>query len=124
MEEFAQSRGDDDLFDDEIIPIEDPPSPEKVAIQLEQVSLEPTSIPPPIEAVSAAVPAPQSTKISTAPDGSFPGFRQNLRGRGGQQTARGGAPRKPSSGLEESKWATKTTEPSKPSTRGNRHIKP
>ncbi|KIW63051.1 hypothetical protein PV04_09929 [Phialophora macrospora] len=112
MEDFSQSRGDDDLFDDEIIPFENPPSPDKVAAQLEHVSLEPASIPPPIEAVSAAVPAPQAAKPPPAPtsnEAPVPSYAPKPRGRGGQQAGRGGGggPRKPSAGLGESKWAAK-----------------
>jgi hypothetical protein len=106
MEDFSQSRGDDDLFDDEIIPFENPPASENLPTQLEQVSLD--SVPPSVETVSAAAPAPQSAKIHTPSEteSSFPGFRQKSRGRGGLQPARGGAPRKPSAGLEDSKWAS------------------
>ena len=127
MEDFSQSRGDDDLFDDEIIPFENPPSPEKLTTQLEQVSLEKTSMPPPIEAISTAVPAPQASKLSSATiaDSSSPGFRPKPRGRGAQQTGRGGASRKPAtSGLEDSKWAAKPAEPNKSTARASKPTKP
>ncbi|EXJ53953.1 hypothetical protein A1O7_09290 [Cladophialophora yegresii CBS 114405] len=123
MEDFSQSRGDDDLFDDEIIPIENAPSPspENMATQLEQVSLEPAapaSVPPPIEAITAAIPAPQAA--TTSNDAPTSSFRQKPRGRGSQQGARGGGgrPRKAatSAGLEESKWATPSTADSTRST--------
>ncbi|KAJ9614087.1 hypothetical protein H2200_002223 [Cladophialophora chaetospira] len=125
MEDFSQSRGDDDLFDDEIIPIENPPPPEKVTIQLEQVSLEPNSVPPPIQAVSAAVPAPLAAKapVPTTTDSSAPSLRSKPRGRGGQQTGRGGGSRIASAGLEDSKWAVKTADSNKPSSRPSKPMK-
>ncbi|KIY01845.1 uncharacterized protein Z520_01983 [Fonsecaea multimorphosa CBS 102226] len=115
MGDFSQSRGGDDLFDDEIIPIEDPPHG-KITTELAQVSLEPTPVPPPVEAVSAAAP-PQSEAVSAAAppqstpsDAPFPG--------------RGGGPKKPSTGLEDSKWATKPAESAKPAQRTNNASKP
>ena len=127
MEDFSQSRGDDDLFDDEIIPFENPPSPEKITTRLEEVSLEHSPAPLPIEAISAAVPAPQVAKTPSTNtlDAPFPGFRQNIRGRGGQQTGRGGGPRQPSGGLENSRWATsKPSESTRPVTKSNKPMKP
>lgn len=47
MDEFAQSRGEDDLFDDEILPIEDLTSTEDLNSQLQDVSLD--TGPPPTE---------------------------------------------------------------------------
>ncbi len=93
MEEFSQSRGDDDLFDDEIVPIE-PTSTnpvENVTQKLEQ-----TSVSPPSE---ARVPSAASQPPS-----------QRGRGRG-----RGAASRdtpRPSRGLEDSKFAPKPPPPS------------
>jgi hypothetical protein len=45
MDQFAQSRGEDDLFDDEIVPLEQSPAPPtaQVTQQLDQVSLQPTA---------------------------------------------------------------------------------
>lgn len=40
MEEFSQSRGDDDLFDDEIVPIE-PPQQDTLSAQVQHISLQP-----------------------------------------------------------------------------------
>ncbi|KAL6247374.1 hypothetical protein RBB50_005720 [Rhinocladiella similis] len=116
MEEFSQSRGDDDLFDDEIVPFDKAPSPERVAIQLDQVSLEPTPPTPPPAEQKRTPPAPSTVPaaVSTsAPENNnSPGFRNNrARGRGG----RGGAPRgggtQARGGLSDSKWAPKSAKP-------------
>ena len=110
MEGFSQSRGDDDLFEDEIIPIENPPPEEQLVTQIEQVSLEPLTAPPSIETILAAVPAPKNApsfaKTLTSTEQPFPGFRQTpVGGRGGILSAREGA--RKASGLEDSKWAAK-----------------
>lgn len=124
MEDFSQSRGDDDLFDDEIIPYENTPS-ETIASQLERVSLEPTSTYPPVEAVSAAIPAPPATRapIPSSTDSSYPSSRSRTRGRSGQQTGRGGATRAVPTGLEDSKWASKPADSSKPAARASKPVK-
>jgi hypothetical protein len=109
MDEFAQSRGDDDLFDDEIVPFDTPPSPEKIATQLEHVSLDPSPSAPPHE-VDAAPPLTPTTR-----EDSFQASRARPRGRGGIAPARGGTAKR--GGLTESKWAAKpaTSIPSTPS---------
>lgn len=80
MEDFSQSRGDDDLFDDEIVPIE-PPQEDLLAAQVQQITLQP--------------PAPVVHGGNDQPRGP--------RGRG-----RGGAPRALSkkNDLAGSKWAS------------------
>ena len=113
MEDFSQSRGDDDLFDDEIVPFEDAPPAQQLTTQLEQVTLEPSSVPPPVETISAAVPAPTtaplSAKTPVSNDPPLPASRQKPRGgRGGAAPARGGIWK--TSGLEDSKWAAKSTD--------------
>ncbi|KAI1625253.1 hypothetical protein EDD37DRAFT_381648 [Exophiala viscosa] len=107
MEDFSQSRGDDDLFEDEIIPFEEaPPSTNQVAVQLEQVSLDralsPAEQPPP--------PARPSVNVQTNHKTStFPGFRPKPTGRGSHGATRGSSERK--GGLSESRWATKPEKP-------------
>ncbi|KIW14559.1 hypothetical protein PV08_07343 [Exophiala spinifera] len=114
MEEFAQSRGDDDLFDDEIVPLDDPPSPEKVAAGLDQVSLDstppPPPPPPPPRAEQTPINAP-STVPAPAPENK--GYRNNKpRGRGGRGGApRGGGGAQSRGGLSDSKWAPKPSKP-------------
>jgi hypothetical protein len=44
MEEFSQSRGDDDLFDDEIVPFE-PSQQDTLEAQVQQISLQPKAAP-------------------------------------------------------------------------------
>ncbi|KAK7887969.1 hypothetical protein LTR67_009363 [Exophiala xenobiotica] len=102
MEDFSQSRGDDDLFDDEIIPLENPPSPEKVATQLEQASLEPTPAPAPAPEQPLAPAAAPTPRDSNPPD-----YRGKPRGRGGQGSTRSGASTGARGGLSDSKWAPK-----------------
>ena len=82
MEEFSQSRGDDDLFDDEIVPIE-PSQQETRAARVQQI---PQQAPP--------------TAPATRRGNEFP---RGPRGRG-----RGGVPTAPSkkNDLAGSKWAT------------------
>jgi hypothetical protein len=82
MEEFSQSRGDDDLFDDEIVPCE-PPQQDALATQLQNVSLQ----------------SPAAVPVVNKGNGSSRGSR----GRG-----RGGALKVPGkkNDLEGSKWAT------------------
>ena len=99
MDEFAQSRGDDDLFDDEIIPFDTPPSPEKVAVQLEQVSPEAPPTPATDESLAASAPVPSLREESSASSRGKP------RGRGGSTTSRGSSNQK--GGLGDSKWAIK-----------------
>ena len=103
MDEFAQSRGDDDLFDDEIVPFDTPPSPEKVAAQLEHISLQPSSSDAPGEADTAASFPP------TPRHDSSQASRARPRGRGAQPHLRGDPSRR--AGLTESKWAAKPTAP-------------
>ena len=110
MDEFAQSRGDDDLFDDEIVPIEQHSSTERVTEALQQVSLE---TPP-----SQTQPVPPTTQHIPR-ESSPPTPRNRGRGRGGPQPfrsgARGGGSRQQTGhpgrrgghGLAESKWSTK-----------------
>ncbi|KIW98638.1 uncharacterized protein Z519_00299 [Cladophialophora bantiana CBS 173.52] len=112
MEDFSQSRGDDDLFDDEIIPFDNPPSPEKVTARLEQVSLEPSSastpIPdPPVGAESSPASEPSPVKPATPTEHPLPGSKSRQRGRGVHGTGQGEAGRKIATGLEDSKWAVK-----------------
>lgn len=95
MEEFSQSRGDDDLFDDEIVPIEQTPEPiEEITSQVEQVNLEP----------APTQPLTEQLPVHTSPSAQ--------RGRGrGRARARGAPTRdtqRPNS-LADSKYATKTT---------------
>ena len=56
MEEFSQSRGDDDLFDDEIVPCE-PPQQDALATQL-QTSL--CSLPPLYRSLTKAMALPEA----------------------------------------------------------------
>src|SRR5271156_4378523 len=46
MEDFSQSRGDDDLFDDEIFPIEPSPQIEVVTTQVQEISLDTAPVAP------------------------------------------------------------------------------
>lgn len=111
MDEFAQSRGDDDLFDDEIVPLEAPtsPSPQKLATQLQHVPLEPTPSAPPQAANPHISPAP-----TTREDG-YQGARTRSRGRGANVSARGNPPKRGGGGgLTDSRWASKPTTPSQP----------
>lgn len=106
MDEFAQSRGDDDLFDDEIVPLDAPPSPEKVATQFEQISLNPpTSVPS--QEVDVVIPPTPTTR-----DDSSQGSRTRPRGRGANISARGSTAKR--GGLAESRWAAKPTAPPRP----------
>lgn len=106
MDEFAQSRGDDDLFDDEIVPFDTPPSPEKVATQLEHISLQPSASDAPGE-VDAA-----SSRAPTARHDSSQASRARPRGRGSNAFFRGDAGRR--GGLSDSKWAAKPAASSQP----------
>lgn len=90
MEEFSQSRGDDDLFDDEIVPIEPSPAP---TVENTTQKLENISITAPTENLSIA-----STQQT---------FTQRGRGRGRGPSSRG-LPRQPKGlGLADSKFAPK-----------------
>ncbi|KAL2428485.1 hypothetical protein ABEF91_008689 [Exophiala dermatitidis] len=127
MEDFSQSRGEDDLFDDEIVPFDVPPSdsPERVAAQLEQISLESTSTPQPAISTTAQ---PVVAVTSTAPPSqpsrdqnqTFRDSKPKSRSRGGNdRSGRGGASGKRGAGgggggLADSKWAAKPS--SKPTT--------
>ncbi|KIX03744.1 uncharacterized protein Z518_07297 [Rhinocladiella mackenziei CBS 650.93] len=103
MEDFSQSRGDDDLFDDEIVPFDGPPSPENLPAQLDQASLETPSRPPSEE--TAVPPAMTAKTVPTSSDPTLPGFNHKPSGRGGHGSAKGGTSKK--GGLADSKWATK-----------------
>ncbi|KIW41410.1 uncharacterized protein PV06_06972 [Exophiala oligosperma] len=114
MEEFSQSRGDDDLFDDEIVPFENDPTPEQVAVQLDQVSLDPTPTPPPpppaVDQKSTSAPstAPAAAPAPAPGNNNFPGFRDSKpRGRGGRGAAPRGGGQQSRGGLSDSKWAPK-----------------
>ena len=88
MDEFAQTRGDDDLFDDEIIPV----SAEEQQAQTEVVVIpepEPTPVPVQEKAQSEKLPSPR---------GETP-----QRGRGGGSGARGHGNK--GKGLQSSRWA-------------------
>lgn len=82
MEEFSQSRGDHDLFDDEIVPFE--LSQDALAAQVQHISMQPTAAPPHAHTRSNDLP------------------------RGPRGTGRGGAQRASNkkNELAESKWAT------------------
>ena len=118
MDEFAQSRGDDDLFDDEIIPIEQPPSPVKEATQnLERISLDPTPAPsshqPALNASAPAQPQVLSSQPSPRGRGRGRGFpRGSIRG-GGQRQQAAYAEKSHGSSLNDSKWSTKASAPPK-----------
>ncbi|KIV95134.1 hypothetical protein PV10_02819 [Exophiala mesophila] len=108
MEDFSQSRGDDDLFDDEIIPFEAPPSPKPAVAQpTSQSQPQPSQPPPPRESIPATS-APTSRPVN---ESSLPGFR-NKNNHGGRdappQSGRGGATSK-TRGLMDSRWATNST---------------
>ncbi|KEF52488.1 uncharacterized protein A1O9_11330 [Exophiala aquamarina CBS 119918] len=106
MDEFAQSRGDDDLFDDEIVPFDTPPSPEKVAAQLEHISLQSSSSDAPGEVDAATSRAP------TARHDSSEALRARPRGRGSNAISRADPGKRV--GLSESKWAAHPAASSKP----------
>ncbi|KAK5046361.1 hypothetical protein LTR84_008162 [Exophiala bonariae] len=114
MDEFAQSRGDDDLFDDEIVPVEGPSSSEKLATQSQHVSMDPALSAPPQEVNDSIPPAP-----STRED-SHQVSRTRPRGRGANAAVRGSTPKRGGGGggggggLTESRWASKPTAPSQP----------
>lgn len=125
MEDFSQSRGDDDLFDDEIVPFEEDTPTDNITAHFQQVSLEPEPVlAPSSEPIPASAPAPAPVPASvpvldptpapitptptTSKDSPLPGFKAKPRGRGGLATGRGGIPRK-AGGLEDSKWAPKPT---------------
>lgn len=86
MDEFAQTRGDDDLFDDEIIPV----SAEEQQAQTEVIP-EPELVPEPEHPVLEKQPSPHE-------DISQPGRADRARGRG-RGRGKGGR------GLQDSKFA-------------------
>lgn len=129
MDEFAQTRGADDLFDDEIIPV----SAEEQQVQTEVVEPEVEPIP---QEDFPRVEKPASPRGETPQKGRG-GERGRGRGRGRGKGGRGGresqsadqkraesAPRKTESaprkngtsksGLEGSRWATAEESPEKP----------
>ncbi|RVX73475.1 hypothetical protein B0A52_03117 [Exophiala mesophila] len=108
MEDFSQSRGDDDLFDDEIIPFEAPPSPEPAAAQPTTQSQPQPSQPIPLRESIPATSTPTSRPVN---ESSLPGFH-NKNNHGGRdaapQSGRGGATSK-TRGLMDSRWAPSNT---------------
>lgn len=90
MDEFAQTRGADDLFDDEIIPV----SAEEQQAQTEIVISEPEPVPQEEEPVIENQPPPRGN----TPQRGRGGDRGRGRGRG-QGRGKGGR------GLQESRWA-------------------
>ncbi|KAJ5776289.1 uncharacterized protein N7511_001300 [Penicillium nucicola] len=74
MDEFAQTRGDDDLFDDEIIPVS-APEPQK----------QPDVIAPKPEPAPAPVPEPKETSEKPAAEKPIPRGETPQRGRGGER---------------------------------------
>ncbi|KAJ5221324.1 uncharacterized protein N7469_010211 [Penicillium citrinum] len=122
MDEFAQTRGADDLFDDEIIPV----SAEEQQVQPEVVVPE---VEPAPQEEKAPVEKPSSPRGETKQRGRG-GERGRGRGRGRTKGGRGGresqpaeqkraesVPRKNGSaktGLEGSRWATAEESPEKP----------
>lgn len=118
MEEFSQSRGADDLFDDEIIPIEHPTpiTTEHVTTTLDRTSLDPSA--PTLQS------QPTRPQERTSPS---PSTRGRGRGRGGppvlRGAIRGGAPRQQATyaargahALSDSKWSTRPTTQQPPPT--------
>ncbi|KAJ5669790.1 hypothetical protein N7462_010860 [Penicillium macrosclerotiorum] len=102
MDGFAQTRGADDLFDDEIIP---------VSAEEQQAQTEVVVIP---EADPEPVPQAQGPVIEQQP---FPRGDTPQRGRGGDRgrgRGRGGARGKGGRGLQESQWAEKKPAESAP----------
>lgn len=107
MEDFSQSRGDDDLFDDEIIPFEAPPSPSITDAQPTTHSQPQSSQPtPPRE----STPSTSTSTSRPLNETSLPGFRhKNHAARDAPPpSGRGGATHK-KGGLSDSRWATNTT---------------
>ncbi|KPI45587.1 uncharacterized protein AB675_968 [Cyphellophora attinorum] len=108
MDEFAQSRGDDDLFDDEIVPIEQPPPVQEITQQFEETSLQNTAPPSPAHHQPLQ---PQQGPRGRGRERGFP-----------RGAIRGGAPRQQAayseaarnSSLGESKWASKPATPRAP----------
>jgi hypothetical protein len=111
MDEFAQSRGDDDLFDDEIIPIESSSPTQQATTQLSQVTLSAQQV----EHASDTFNPPQDHIQKPASQ------QQSHRGRGrgrGNPRGRGPSTRGPvptdtsnlslrgGQGLNNSKWST------------------
>lgn len=105
MDEFAQTRGADDLFDDEIIPV----TAEEQQVQTEVIP-EPESKPAPEPEPVKPVAQPEETPVpekSASPRGEASqrgrgGDRGRGRGRGkGKTSGRGGG----GGGLSESRWA-------------------
>lgn len=74
MDEFAQTRGDDDLFDDEIIPV----SAQEQQTQTEVVAPEPEPLPVP-------VPEPKEVPEKPAAEKPIPRGETPQRGRGGER---------------------------------------
>lgn len=78
MDEFAQTRGDDDLFDDEIIPV----SAQEQQTQTEAIAPEPKPAPAP---VPASVPEPKEAPEKPAAEKPIPRGETPQRGRGGER---------------------------------------
>lgn len=121
MEDFSQSRGDDDLFDDEIIPIEQSTSTEEVTKSLDTVTLDPP------QAQAQAQPQPAAFQEQSQQQLPGPSSRGRGRGRGDPSSARGairgGALRQQAAhparggghGLSESRWSNKPAATQQPS---------
>lgn len=101
MEEFSQSRGDDDLFSDEITPLQ-PLQQNPLSEQVQQLSIQPQE---------QSEPRDRSQPTSLP----FRGDQDRGRGRGrGRARARGNAPPRGSGGLHDSKFAPKSNSKPKP----------
>lgn len=103
MDEFAQTRGADDLFDDEIIPV----SAEEQQAQAEvaEVAAEPESAPRQEEPVVEKQPPSRGDTSHRGRGGDRDRDRGRGRGRG-QGQSRGQGPAK-GRGLQDSQWADK-----------------
>lgn len=108
MEDFSQSRGDDDLFDDEIIPIEpsaSKPTPSAAPAQEITEKLQSTSLDSPNAATTDTPIQPSQRGRGKKPLGG----RRVVGGPGGPRINRGGG-----GGLADSKYAPKPALPSQP----------
>ncbi|KAJ6049733.1 hypothetical protein N7499_011678 [Penicillium canescens] len=86
MDEFAQTRGDDDLFDDEIIPV----SAQEQQTQTEAIAPEPEPVPAPVPDLKEVPEKPPAAE-KPSPRGETPQRgRGGERGRGRRNRGRGG----------------------------------
>ncbi|OOQ83524.1 hypothetical protein PEBR_34452 [Penicillium brasilianum] len=126
MDEFAQTRGADDLFDDEIIPV----SAEEQQAQAEAVVApadpEPEPEPEPVPRQEEPVMKKQQPPRGEASHRGHGGDRDRGRGRGrgGQSQAQGRAqPQGKGRGLQDSQWADKKPAEKSPRPKGPKAAK-